>query len=168
MAFALLFGAGVACASWEVAGGARPPSSPEWYAKEEPVAIPVVAVAVQRLPAVAVDRLHLAVVALPVVDAGAHLDWVRVDAVAMGVVRAKDEELFALLDLWEGRHSRRLDFWGGEGNRAMPAPGTVLWDLRERVVAAVAAGGDYETLWAEYDQSLRKAMERRAGLRRQK
>lgn len=91
---------------------------------------------------------------------------VPIQTVVVPVYKFKNERLFALLEQWDKRYRARVDLWDEKGFRIVPAPGTVLWAMRKRVIDAVEAGGDYDALWAEYDQAMQKAVGRRNALKR--
>lgn len=66
--------------------------------------------------------------------------------------------------MWEARYNKIIDLRDEQGRLIVPMRGTVLWDMREKIKARVEQGGDYDTLWDEYYDSLRTAIERRKRL----
>jgi hypothetical protein len=95
---------------------------------------------------------------------GVAVPVVREEALEVAVLRVRNQVFMDAIARWEGRYGRRLDFWDKRGGRIVPAPGTVLWAMRRRVIERVEAGGDYEALWAEYDEAFRKVVGRRQWL----
>lgn len=96
---------------------------------------------------------------IPVVDS---------QGVSVVILRIKDEKFIALMELWEHRYSRQLDFYDNKGNRIVPMSGTVLWAERKSVIAAVEVGGDYDKLWDAYNKHFQRAVGRRINLKRKR
>jgi len=86
--------------------------------------------------------------------------------VSVVVLKIKDEKFIALMELWERRYNKQIDFYDERGNRIVPMPGTVLWGERRAVIKAVEKGGDYDALWDTYNENMRKAIGRRINLKR--
>jgi len=72
------------------------------------------------------------------------------------------------MDVWETRYGKMLDFYDDQGNKIVPAPGTVLWVERKVLMEAVEAGGDYDSLWAAYSAHFQKAVGRRINLKKKR
>ena len=151
--------------------------------------VPVVAIAVQRFPAMAIDQVELVAldlngIAIPglrftyldilklepgVLEAlGIVVPVVDSKGVAVAVLRVKDEKFLALMDLWEKRFNKRLDFFDERGARIVPMGGSVLWEMRRQIMQREEVGIDTDAVWAEYHAKMQSAIGRRMNLRRRK
>lgn len=86
--------------------------------------------------------------------------------VAVVVLRVSDEKFIALMNLWEKRYSKQIDYWDDNGNKIVPMPGSVLGLERKAVIKATESGGDYDKLWDAYNEHFQKAVGRRINLKR--
>ena len=133
----------------------------------EATVIPFVQFVIKRFPPIGFGQLELVVVDLPSLQYTDQINPKQYSN-AIVVLKTRDEKFLALMDLWETRYSRQIDYWDDKGNRIVPMGGSVLWLERKAVMDAAEKGGDYNKLWDVYNEHFQKAIGRRINLKRKR
>lgn len=84
------------------------------------------------------------------------------------VVRIGNKKFDALMNVWERRYNRTVDYFDAKGHRLVPAAGTVLWVERKALLEATEAGTVTDAQWDAYNQRFNAAIGRRVRLKRQR
>lgn len=130
----------------------------------EPIPIPIVQYTISKFPPMDFGELELVVVDMPTLQNADQSKYPN----SIVIISTRDNKFLDAMALWESRYSKQVDYWDDNGNRIIPMGGTVLWMEREALIKAVEADGDYDKLWAEYDEHFRKAVGRRINLKKKR